>query len=232
MATRALQDLRSAAGPDCTPAAERRFKAPPPGALAANDDRHDPLKYYYAPLVGLLYRNRIESGLALLRPPFDSILEIGYGSGVLMPTLCALGRNVCGIDPTSDPRRTGAHLAALGAHPRLARADITTWAWAERPFDLVVAFSVFEHVPDPHAVMGRVARLLAPGGHLLVGMPRVDRLMSYLFPLIGYRHIDDFHVTRHRDLIACSAPYFVLRELRRFPFPAPRWAALYFNMLF
>ena len=124
MATRALQDLRSAAGPNCTPAAERRFKAPPPGALAANDDRHDPLKYYYAPLVGLLYRNRIESGLALLRPPFDSILEIGY------------------------------------------------------------------------------------------------------------RHIDDFHVTRHRDLIACSAPYFVLRELRRFPFPAPRWAALYFNMLF
>ena len=214
------------------PFGRKRFQIPPLGALAPNDDTHDPLKYYYAPVIGSLYRNRIENGLALLTPPYDSILEVGYGSGILMPTLCSLGRNVWGIDTTSEPQKIQTTLASLGIHPHLVREDVTSWQHEEVKFDLVVAFSVFEHIPTPHNVIRSVAKFLNPGGHLLVGMPRVDRLMSSLFPLIGYHHIDSHHVTRHQELIDSTSPYFSLVKLRTFPRFLPPWAGLYFNMLF
>jgi hypothetical protein len=58
---------------------------PPKGILEPNND-DDRLKYYYVPIVGRLYVGRINMTLGLLkRDEFSSILEIGYGSGVLMP---------------------------------------------------------------------------------------------------------------------------------------------------
>ena len=205
---------------------------PPEGALEPNDAEHDPLRYYYRPLTGGLYRKRIESGLALLRPPYRRILEIGYGSGITLPTLAQMGGELWGIDTQSVPARVSDRLEKISVHARLVQADICHWQHDGEPFDLVVAFSVLEHIADPAVVLRRMAGLLRPHGTLLVGMPRVDKAMASMFPLIGYHGIEGHHVTTFREVCQCARPYFMLDALRVFPGWCPPWAGLYFNMLF
>jgi SAM-dependent methyltransferase len=48
--------------------------------------------------------------------------------------------------------------------PRLMEMDATRLDFADASFDFVYSFSVFEHLPDPAAVLREVRRILKPGG--------------------------------------------------------------------
>jgi len=191
----------------------------------------DPLPYYYRPLTGWLYRARIEQALSLLTPPYESILELGYGSGVLLPTLALMSRRLHGIDLESDPEAVAASLQALGVTATLVRGDVREMDYPDGSFDLAVAISVFEHIRQPEAVLERIHRLLKPAGHLLVGMPRVDLLMEKAFRLIGYPGISAHHVTSRRQFLDAARGAFNLVGLARAPRLVPAFAALYWAML-
>jgi len=72
-------------------------------------------------------------------------------------------------------------LAAVESDPARYAAGPRPQAWAsglELPFhsdcfDAVVAFQVLEHVPEPGRMMGEMARVLAPGGRLIVTAPHI-----------------------------------------------------------
>jgi SAM-dependent methyltransferase len=213
-------------------AAARRvtFRLPPKGVLESSGPS-DPLRSYYQPVAGPLYRGRIELVLSLLSPPYDTILELGYGSGVLMPTLASIGRAVYGLDLDADPQAVGDRLARLGVRPTLLRGDAAAAPFPEARFDLIVAVSIFEHIADLRPVVGSVRRLLKPGGHLLVGMPRVDQMMERLFPLLGYRNINDVHVTTYRQFLKVAEGQLELVRIASLPRWLPAWGGLYYGML-
>ena len=146
------------------------FQLPEQGIFQANGP-DDPLPYYYKPLVGSLYRARIEQALSLLHPPYDSILELGFGSGILLPSLCALGKSVSGVDLQSDPTKINSCLEKLGQSCNLIQGDVSDDYFKEESFDLIVAISIFEHISDLAPVFDRMHSLLRPSGQLLVGCP-------------------------------------------------------------
>jgi SAM-dependent methyltransferase len=207
------------------------FRLPPKGALDPIDC-DDPLIFYHRPLVGSLYRKRIAQALSLLTPPYESILEIGYGSGVLMPTLSTISKSVSGIDLNADPRKVTSRLRRMGVNVSLSKGDIVMAGYPDASFDLIVAISIFEHVPDLKMVLDKVFRLLRDGGHLLVGMPRVDSLMNMLFHLIGYHDIKAHHFNDHAQFLLAADKMFRLEGFRRIPEYLPLSWGLYFNMLF
>ena len=65
---------------------QSRFQLPEQGVLQANGP-DDPLPYYYKPVIGKIYCERIKMALDLLTPPYGAILEMGHGSGILLPSL-------------------------------------------------------------------------------------------------------------------------------------------------
>ena len=186
------------------------------GSLGPNN-QDDPHRYYYMPLVSRLFVGRIDLGLRLLdglqRP--HAALELGYGSGLLLPTLCKLADEVSAIDLNSDPDQVRRQLAALGAHPKeLRRCGADELPFPDRSFDLVVSFSLLEHLPEPvlDRTLAEAARVLRPGGHLLVGCPAVHRGMNLLFSAIGFPNIDDHHVSDiHAVLRLCQGRFERLR---------------------
>jgi hypothetical protein len=202
-----------------------RLALPPKGVLRPNDE-HDPLPYYYHTWVGWLFRHRLQMGLDLLPSGGRRVLEVGVGSGVLVQTLTARYPEYTGTDLTLAPGLEA--LVAPGCRASFRRADLL--ADGDLPpaaFDAIVCFSVLEHIRDADAAARGLARALGPGGTLVTGYPMVSPLMTRAFTLIGFRTIDDHHVSPPARIAAALAR--VLRPVARAAFPpgAPVAAALY-----
>jgi Methyltransferase domain len=202
-----------------------RLDLPPEGVLQPND-AHDPLRYYYHPWLGRVYRHRLEMGLALLPPGGRRVLEVGVGSGVLVPTLTALYAEYTGIDLTLAAGLE--RLVARGCEATFRRADLLSDAdLPAGTFDAIVCFSVLEHIADADGAAASLARALAPGGMLVAGYPMVSPLMSRAFEAIGYHGIDNHHVSPPARITAALARVLTPLGRRAFPPGAPVAAALY-----
>ncbi len=210
---------------------QSRFQLPEQGVLQINGP-DDPLPYYYKPIIGKLYCARIQQALDLLTPPYGKILEMGHGSGILLPSLSKLSESLSGIDLTSSPQQVGKNLTKIGVDCSLIKGDVADDHFQEKSFDLIVAISIFEHIENLEPVINRINTLLTPQGQLLVGMPRVDPVMEKGFCLIGYNNINDHHVTDYKECIRIADKKFDLINFSRLPVWLPECAGLYFNMLF
>lgn len=195
----------------------------------------DPLKYYRHPLVGKTYLDRINRGLRMLpRIRYERALEVGYGAGALLVALANGVEELHGIDLDADPNVLSKYFGELKLTPRLTQGSVYDMPYDSGFFDLVVSFSVFEHLQEYARGLREVHRVLKPGGLFLLGMPAVNKVMEAGFFAIGYKGINDLHITKPAD---------VAREFQRigfervkenmldFPLPAPFGLRLYNNWL-
>jgi len=109
---------------------------------------------------------------ATSRRPFEGLrlLDIGCGGGLLSEPMTRLGFQVTGVD--ASPRNIGtasAHAAeqGLSIDYRASTAE-DLLAAGEPPFDVILNMEVIEHVADPAAYLQDCARLLKPGGLMIV----------------------------------------------------------------
>lgn len=188
------------------------LELPKEGVLTPNNE-HDPLPHYYRPGIGWLYRHRLNMALGLLEPG-RSVLEIGVGSGVLVPTLTRHFAEYLGTD--LELAKDLARLVFPGCKASFRAADILdTESLPENAFDAIVCISVLEHIADSDAAAKTLARALRKGGTLVAGYPMVSAAMTRAFELIGYHGIDDHHV---------SPPVRIQRALSRVLSPVTRRA--------
>lgn len=156
----------------------------------------DPIEYYRRPLVGHIFRERINMGLRLLADRrYHRALEVGYGAGAVLLTVAPQVDELYGIDLDAQPQPVHELLATRGLQADLAKGSVYELPYADGFFDLVVSYSVFEHLQGYKKALSEVARVLQPDGQFLLGMPSVNRMMEVGFRLIGFKGIEDHHVT-------------------------------------
>lgn len=68
----------------------------------------------------------------------------------------------------------------LGGHGTLNEADITALRDPDASFDAIGCFDVLEHVPDYRAALREFARVLAPGGRLVLTVPFLETVQQTL----------------------------------------------------
>jgi len=209
---------------------KKLFFLPPKGSLEPNGPK-DPIVYYYHPVVGFMYCKRIEQALSLLAPPYESILEIGYGSGVLLPALASIGKDIYGVDISSDPEKVSANLNNIGVSAKLTRSDFCSYDCPKEKFDLIVAISVLEHVDDLGKMVQKAFSLLRPGGHFLVGMPRLGFLLPFAAHFIGFHTLKQSHINDYRQFLEIAKRSFIFTDFAKLPSWLPLNMSLYFNML-
>lgn len=106
------------------------------------------------------------------RRPFEGLrlLDIGCGGGLLSEPMARLGAQVTAVDATEANVKTAkAHASATGLaiDYRLGTAE-GLLAAGGGPFDVVLNMEVVEHVADVSLFMATTARLVAPGGLMVV----------------------------------------------------------------
>jgi SAM-dependent methyltransferase len=201
------------------------FDLPPPGTLRPND-AHDPLPYYYHRWVGWLYRHRLQMGLSMLPEGGTRVLEIGVGSGILVPTLTRRYAEYTGTDLTLAGGLE--LLVALRCRATFRSADLLRDDDLPADgFDAIVCFSVLEHIADSDGAARGLARALAPGGTLITGYPMVSALMTRAFNMIGFEGINDHHVSPPAQIAAALGRVLKPKDRSAFPPAFPVRAALY-----
>lgn len=107
-----------------------------------------------------------------LRPQRDwRILEVGSGTGANLPVLNGLGvRQVVACDYSVDALRYG-----RGVTPAV-RVDACRLPFVSGSFDVVLAADVIEHIDDDRTALEEIARVLKPGGHLVLTVPAFPAL--------------------------------------------------------
>ena len=110
-----------------------------------------------------------------LRP--GRVLDVGCGNGRFLAAAVAASWEGVGVD--FDASAVAAARLRPGLDVRVG--DLEGCAFPSSSFDAVVLDNVIEHVPDPAATFAECARLLRPGGRLVMITPNLDSLGHQAF---------------------------------------------------
>jgi SAM-dependent methyltransferase len=110
---------------------------------------------------------------ALSLSPRARVLDIGTSTGTNLRMLRDAGyERVLGVDQSPEAIR---HCETKGLGP-VHQGDICDLPFDDGSFDLVLATDIVEHVVDDALALREVARVLAPGGALLLTVPAFQSL--------------------------------------------------------
>ncbi|HIF61156.1 MAG TPA: class I SAM-dependent methyltransferase [Rhodospirillales bacterium] len=148
------------------------------------------LKVYdvLASLLARFYRadkpNYIENG---------TLLDVGCGNGRYLSTMRTLGWDVQGVDFSEDGIRV-----CRSADLKVHHGDLRSAQLPENYFDVITVRHVIEHIPEPIALMTELARLLKPGGKLIIDTPNGNSIGRSIFGANWYAN----DVPRHLILFS------------------------------
>jgi ubiquinone/menaquinone biosynthesis C-methylase UbiE len=132
-------------------------------------------------------RHRIALGWIdrLALPPGTPVLEVGCGAGGLAVTLAQQGAAVHAIDAVpAMVAQTRRRAMEVGVDRRLTaqQGDVHALAFEDATFELVVALGVLPWLHTPIQAVAEMARVLRPGGWVVLSADSRYRLVDLLDP--------------------------------------------------
>jgi ubiquinone/menaquinone biosynthesis C-methylase UbiE len=106
-------------------------------------------------------------------PPGGTALDVGSGPGNVTASLArAAGRGglALGVD-ISEPMLVRAVRAQSGARVGFIRTDAQRLPLRDNTVDAVVSLGMLQLIPNPSAALAEMARVLRPGGRLMIMAP-------------------------------------------------------------
>jgi methionine biosynthesis protein MetW len=116
-------------------------------------------------------------------PRADRLLDVGCGDGALALLVGERARRRVGVDGALAAL---AKAAAQGVRVQCADLDAAHLPYRDAAFDAVTCLDVLEHVLDPPHLLRELARVLRPGGVLVLTTPNI-RYYGFLLTLLGGR---------------------------------------------
>jgi len=207
-----------------------RLILPPQKALLWTNVE-DPIKYYYYPFIGYFYKGRVRTVLKLMKPYFfDSLLDIGYGCGILYPTLQYHAKKLYGIETHGKEKEVTDSMKRLGVDVKLMPGNILDMSDIKKKFDSLLLVSVLEHIKDLDTAVNELASVQTKNGMIFVGSPVKNKITDLVFTLFGFDY-EKHHPSSHRAILRALAKKYQILKIRTFPKNVPIDYALYFSVV-
>jgi 2-polyprenyl-6-hydroxyphenyl methylase / 3-demethylubiquinone-9 3-methyltransferase len=144
------------------------------------------------------------------------VLDVGCGGGILTESLAQAGADACGIDLSTELLEV-AKLHALGSGLAINYQLVSAEAYAQEfpeQFDAITCMEMLEHVPDPAAVIAACARLLKPGGVLVLStLNRTPK--AFALGIVAAEYLLNLVPRGTHRYVQFLKPAEVARELRK-----------------
>ena len=188
----------------------------------------DFVEQYYSGAAGYMLRQRLRWVRDEL-PRCESVLEIGYGSGIFFYELArhapeTVGRRRCAFASGADVVRS---CGADGISVMAAQASGEALPFADASFDAVVIVSALEFMSNPEVCLHEAVRVTRSGGCVLAVIPRMHAWTDAVWHVIsGVDPEVDFQGGRQRVDRALADPTLWVSRYAR-PRHLPRAIAPY-----
>jgi len=178
----------------------------------AGVDRNDPLRFYFWPVIGRMFRRRVELCLAQCAGG-QRILEVGFGAGVTFLNLHEHYKEIYGLDLNAKVADVAAVFRERQIETHLQNGSVLSMPYADEFFDTVLLISILEHLRPFEQIQAfrEVRRVLKPAGQAIYGVPIERCLMVAMFWLLGF-DIHKHHFSTEKDVF--SAACIVLDKVR------------------
>lgn len=198
-----------------------KFEIPEKGSLVKTAE-DDPLLLHYNFLTGWFYIKRLKMAIKLLdnNKRFDNILEIGFGSGILMPELNKRCNRLFGIDIHENINIVKTRLKGINICAELIKGSILEIPFRDNYFDAIVSVSILEHLIDLRSAVSEIKRVLKVNGVLVIGFPVKNFLADSSIRITGWNlstTLEERHVSSHRDILSAFEKDMRLENILRYP---------------
>ena len=163
-------------------------------------DRDDPLRFYFRPVLGRMYRRRIELCLAECKGG-RRILEVGFGSGITFLNLSEMYEEIHGLDLNASVEQVSGLFNKKNIPTNLRNGSVLSMPYEDNYFDTVLLISILEHLKpsEQQQAFEEINRVLKPGGQVVYGVPIERPFMVFMFRLLGY-NIREHHFSTEKDV--------------------------------
>lgn len=116
--------------------------------------------------------------------PSPICLDIGCGNGDDLAIVKSVSENAILYGLDIDESHF-ANITRFGIRAHKANLEINGLVFQNETFDLVIANQVFEHLKNWVFVLSEIARVLKPGGLLIIGVPNLASLHNRILLMLG-----------------------------------------------
>lgn len=140
----------------------------------------------------------------------ERVVDLGCGTGHTALAIAPHVREVVGVDLTAAMLAEARRLAGERGvcNLRLERADVEALPFPDACFDLATCRYAAHHFPDPHRALAEAARVLRPGGRLLLHdvvapeSPAADTFLQTIELLRDGSHVRDHRLSEWQRMLA------------------------------
>ncbi|MEK7649528.1 MAG: class I SAM-dependent methyltransferase [Patescibacteria group bacterium] len=203
----------------------------PPKRLMTQTNWGDPVMYHYYPVASIVYRQRLKNTYKLLEPyQFENLIEIGYGSGILLPTLSKIAKKVTALDLHKETDAVKRMLDWYQvSNVELISGDIMAMPFADALFDACVIVSTLEDIHESERAAREIARIVKPGGLVVISFPVKNIITDSFFKLVG-EDPEDIHPSDHNYILGFLGKQFTIEKRLLLPSFVPLNLSLYVSV--
>lgn len=111
------------------------------------------------------------------------VLDVGCGTGTVLSMLYKNENiSLAGVDLSDEMLNIARQ--KLSETVELKIGDSEQLPWENNKFDTILCIDSFHHYPEPEKVLGEMARVLEPKGHLIIGDPWMISPFRQVFNLL------------------------------------------------
>jgi SAM-dependent methyltransferase len=182
----------------------------------------DPVFRHYDLLTGWMYKKRLTNTLSLLENNCEKLLDVGYGSGILFPSLLNFAKTCYGLEIHGKEKEIYEMLEKEGADKSrviLQPGSILAMPYEKESFDSIVCVSTLEHMNPSGSLdkaLEEIARVLKNNGRAVLSFPVRNVITDWFYQAVGFKP-RDIHPSSHNDIIKAAEKYFTIEKMLKFP---------------
>lgn len=154
--------------------------------------------------------------------PGATVIDVGCGPGIFMPTLAGNFEHVYALDINPDDLHIARAIRkSLGLeNVEVIESDIAHLDLGDGAVDIVFSMDALEHIIELGAALDKISQVLRSGGRLVICAPTENRINDFSRRIMGYeKPKTHYHTSRDIELEA-SRRFRLLKKVR--PFAVPR----------
>ena len=185
-------------------------------------ERGDPVYLHYNLPTGWMYKKRLINTLSLLNKNNKKLLDVGYGSGILFPSLLNFSETCYGLEIHGKEKNIYEMLSkeALDNNRVILReGSILNIPFPNEFFDSIVSVSTLEHM-NPNGELDKslkeIHRVLKDNGIVVLSFPIRNIITDWFYEIVGFKP-RDIHPSSHNNIINVAKKYFIIEKILKFP---------------